>query len=354
MTAWEREEARDPFFEPDVGWIVTRHADVAAVFSDLRFAVPEAPPGNSGMAWLRANVSRFANGERHRQRRALVVAEITRLDRDVLATGARRLTADVLPRRGTFDVMSIARRVPMAVLCEGVLGKSTIADAAGDAIAVAAAYALSAPIDSVADEALARLLGACGVTEGGAACVGVLAQACDATAALIGNALLASRGLPEAQRAVPQLVAETLRFDPPAWSTRRVATETVELSGCQIDAGTTVVLHLRAANRDPAVFDGAAEFRLQRSARERHLAFGAGHRACPGSSFAVAIAEAVVSTILGRGAVTETRPDYERSPNLRIPTRVLVELDAELQQAAPARFRDEQPAVVRAPLEPSL
>ncbi|MFE7843465.1 hypothetical protein ACFU53_47680, partial [Streptomyces sp. NPDC057474] len=60
-----------------------RYADVRAALADPAL-VPEPPAAYegpaAGIAWLRATVARFSSGEPHRRRRALVEAELARLD----------------------------------------------------------------------------------------------------------------------------------------------------------------------------------------------------------------------------------------------------------------------------------
>ncbi|TML77574.1 MAG: hypothetical protein E6G12_03365, partial [Actinobacteria bacterium] len=86
--------------------IVSGPADVRAAFDDPLFEVPTAPPATVGVGWLRATVSRFANGEVHARRRTLVEEEL-----EVLKLGDLRSLAASLA--GSFD----ARDVPLAALC---------------------------------------------------------------------------------------------------------------------------------------------------------------------------------------------------------------------------------------------
>ena len=235
--------------------------------------VPEAPAGRAGMAWLRASVSRFANGDPYRRRRALAKAELARLDPERLAVEAARLAATAVAEAGAeLDAMSLARRVPVQVLCEALAGVTVDAALVEAAEAVAAAYPPGSASGPAEDAALAHLVAVFGAGEEGAARIALLAQACDATAALIGNALLGEEGVP---------VRLTRRVGP---------------------AGEPVVLDLEASG----------------------LPYGAGPRACPGEAHAVAIAAAVVAAVLAGAEVVEDAPACERSPNLRVPARVRV------------------------------
>ena len=72
-------------------------------------------------------------------------------------------------------------------------------------------------------------------------------------------------------------------------STIRVAFEHVTLAGHPIPRGTWVVALIGGANRDPAVFDGPGEFRIERYADSdtpAHLAFSGGAHYCVGAPLA--------------------------------------------------------------------
>ncbi|WP_297626603.1 hypothetical protein [Nocardia sp.] len=54
----------------------------------LNYPVPTVPAAMDGVAWLRANVVRFSEGETHTRRRAIVEVELRRADVEVLRVGA--------------------------------------------------------------------------------------------------------------------------------------------------------------------------------------------------------------------------------------------------------------------------
>ncbi len=179
----------------------------------------------------RALMARFSFGEDHARRRAIVDKELARIDPVEAARLARERTLELA--KGRVDVMAaIARHVPVGVL-ETLLGESNDDDP-----------------ELTANRA------------------GILLQARDATAGLIGNALVDD--------------AQTVR------DTRRVRD------------GAEIVVDLAG------------------------LPFGAGARACPGRELAVAIAGAVLA-VLRAGRVVTTDVGYEVWPNLRIPARLEVE-----------------------------
>ncbi|WP_245675413.1 cytochrome P450 [Micromonospora halophytica] len=279
-------------------WTVTRHADVRAALVDPAFEVPEADPGPPGtLAWLRATVARFSGPERHPPRRAATLTVLAGLDPDLLARDAARLTVAELDRRaGRVDVPArLARDVPLRVLAVR-LGLADPAAAVPAVAVVAAAYQPGAGPAAVrrADDAVAALVTNCpsGPDESTAHRIGLLVQACDATAGLIDAATRHARSLPAAV-ATRDLLGEVLRLDPPVRATRRVATVAAELAGRPIPAGVGLLLRFDAANRDPAVFTDPDRFTPGRPA----LTFGAGAHGCPGERHALALAAGVVDVL---------------------------------------------------------
>jgi 2-methylisocitrate lyase-like PEP mutase family enzyme len=176
---------------------------------DATYAVPPVEPLASGVAWLRANVVRFSEGTDHARRRAIVESELARINLDAL-------------RRPGNPVAKLAHELglPRGVVC--------------DVAVVARAYQPHTPITAQADQAVARLVAACGGIwdEATANRIGLLIQACDAT-----NALIAGK-------------------NPPVPVTRRVAPD-----------GTTIEISLA------------------------DVPFGLGRHACPGRPHAQALAE---------------------------------------------------------------
>ncbi|HEX8430344.1 MAG TPA: cytochrome P450 [Longimicrobium sp.] len=158
--------------------------------------------------------------------------------------------------------------------------------------------------------------------------IGLLVQAHDATAGLIGNTLLALAREPELRRRVGDdprrlraVVAEVLRRDPPIQNTRRFVGEPVSLPGAELAPGDVVLVLLAAANRDPGPRADAAAFDSTR-ADPRDFAFGAGPHACPARSLATEIAVTGVARLLEIGIDPERldpSPPYRRSANARIP-----------------------------------
>jgi hypothetical protein len=186
----------------------------------IEAGVPPVPrdvePG--GVRWLRANVARFSPREDHPRRRSLAVAELRPMEslRDKAFALTRTMADEPLAR--------IALSVPVAVLA-GELG---LPDVSRDIATVSACYHPHTEPDAGADEAMGRLIDACGgiADERTAALIGLLVQACDATAKLIGKAAAAFRPGDD----VSDLLDRVLREDPPVRITRRwVGGEVVEV-----------------------------------------------------------------------------------------------------------------------------
>ncbi len=77
---------------------------------------------------------------------------------------------------------------------------------------------------------------------------------------------------------------EVLRYYAPVTMGRKVVADT-EVAGCPVHAGDQMLLTFPAANHDPASFENADQFQLDR-ARNRHVAFGLGIHRCAGSNLA--------------------------------------------------------------------
>lgn len=311
----------------DGGWVVTRHADVCAVLTDPRCVVPAAPGGPPGtLAWLRGTVSRFSDPDRHPARRATAVGTLARVDPLELQTAAARRTERALDRTGDHvEVMAaVARRIPIEVLAAR-LGLADPAAAGPAVAAVAAAYFPGADPAAVAraDRAVSTLLAMApaGPPEVTANRIGLLVQACDATAGLIGNA---TRHLLAVPAAVPtgDLLGEVLRLDPPVRATRRIATAALRLGDREIAPDSPLVLRFDAANRDPAAHAEPDQFRPGRPGGS--LTFEAGPRGCPGERHALALAAGVVDVLRRRCATSGATVRYAPHPTLRIPVSIEV------------------------------
>ena len=150
--------------------------------------------------------------------------------------------------------------------------------------------------------------------------MGLFSQTHEATAGLIGNALLALIRNPQLDSAqVDELIAEVQRFDPSVQNTRRFVAAPCEIDGVNLNPGDVILVLLASANRDPQLNDDPDAFLLDRPNR-RSFTFGAGRHQCPGQVLALSIARATLAEILAmQPALDRLTWHYRPSLNGRIP-----------------------------------
>jgi hypothetical protein len=143
----------------------------------------------------------------------------------------------------------------------------------------------------------------------------LLAAGHETTTNLIGNGVLALLRHPDQLddlRKHPEIiesaVEELLRYDPPVQWTSRVAGETIEMRGQQLNRGDIVLASVGSANRDPAVFTDPDQLDLRRR-DNKHLSFGTGIHFCLGAALARMEGEIVIGTLV------------RRFPNLKLLTK---------------------------------
>lgn len=123
-------------------------------------------------------------------------------------------------------------------------------------------------------------------------------------------------------------VEEVLRFYAPVTMARKVTAD-VDVQGCPVREGDSMLLPFPAANHDPASFEHAEEFQIDR-ARNRHLAFGLGIHRCVGSNLARLELTVALQEWLGAFPNYSLAPDQETewSPGqIRGPRKLPVILD---------------------------
>ncbi|WP_149825104.1 isocitrate lyase/phosphoenolpyruvate mutase family protein [Streptomyces tailanensis] len=320
------------------------YADVRAALADPAL-VPEPVTAGGGrvggsVAWLRANVARFSSGETHRRRRGLVEEELARLE----PAGLRRAAAGPEGQVRVRVVRTLAEALGMAdpaAVAEAVVvvagayfgGEDPAVEAAADeAVARLVAQLMPGRADAAAVENEGALqnegaLGNEAAVEDGAALenegafgneaavedgaalenegalgneapvgdgaaleavanrIGLLVQACAATAALVEAA---------GDGDVPP--ARVLREVPPVRIMRRVAARATRVAGREIAEGDVVLLDLATAHRAHPV----------------PLTFSAPPRVCPGRAHALALADG----LLGRPSTALARLHHRPTPLL--------------------------------------
>ncbi|HEX2063330.1 MAG TPA: cytochrome P450, partial [Acidimicrobiales bacterium] len=130
----------------------------------------------------------------------------------------------------------------------------------------------------------------------------------ETTTHLIGNGLLALLRHPEQldrlrrdRGLLRPAVEELLRYDSPVQINARTAYQDLLLGDHHIDAGSTVIALLGAANRDPERFTDPDELDLGRS-EASPLSFGSGIHYCLGAALARLEAQVVLDRLLERFA----------------------------------------------------
>jgi cytochrome P450 len=225
---------------------LTSRADIEAALADpLLVPLPVESGPEGSMAWLRATVARFAHGEVHARRRAFVEAEVARID----VNGLRRLAAGALGDDRSRVLRALAEAMGLPELDDAAVGAlRTVADNyfGGDDPAADDAVRLLLPLMQTDD------------LEQAANRIGMLIQACDATAGLIATTREGSGD-----------VQATLRTAPPVQVMRRVSIGATRIGDVEIPEGEPVLLEVGPLG----------------------LSFGVGPRVCPGQALALALAE---------------------------------------------------------------
>jgi cytochrome P450 len=304
----------------DGEWVVVGPRDVPAALAAPSLSV--APAGGSAhrgpAARLLAAMARFSDGLEHRERRELLVSMLPPVSKVAGVAGAR--TNYYLRRRlATFDIMPMARQLPAEVLAL-LLGLSPVdAERAAaltgvlcdDVTPTLAPRPQTGSVGDTAAEALGGLLVATlGPGEDQAiAAISILFQARDATAALIGTAVLAG-ARSDAVLSVPQQIDEVLRREAPVQCTRRTARATTQVGDAVVPAGAGLWVFAATAECGAAV----------------PATFGSGPHGCPAAAHAIAIARQVLTVLAAEGwrPVRGQRIEFEPRPNLRVPSRVMV------------------------------
>ncbi|SEO92456.1 Cytochrome P450 [Actinacidiphila rubida] len=287
--------------------VVRGYEEVVGALGDPHLVpVPAEGGAPYGAEWLRGSAARFsaADDPAHLRRRAMAERDLARVEPSAL-----RSAAAAGARAGEGD----DRLAVVGVLAQA-LGLKEPAAIAAAVTTVAAAYfgGAGARAAAAADDAVAWLVPRMDAADDESAAnrVALLVQACDATAAL------AERSRRAAAHAAPgvtvdELLARTLRDDPPVTALRRLAVRDTRVGELAVAAGDLVLLDVAAANRDPA--------------GRPPLTFGVEPRRCPGAAHALALAAGLLS-----------RPEEEDVPATdgRDPARVVADMVAHVLDAA--------------------
>jgi cytochrome P450 len=342
-------------------WVAASAAAVEAVLTSPDLGVrPGASPVPDAIAGSPAgdifgHLIRMRDGEYHAAVRPALVEALDTGDLRALSETAGRLAEPILRGGEPVDLGRLAFEVPATALALAV----GVPEAdAGRVVPEVAAFARGIGAAATPEAVEAGKRGAAGLLEffgpltaraepgpvrelarrcpaGGADplaavanAVGILSQAYEATAGLVGNSLVAlarDPGLAATAAAsldgAEAVVREVVRHDSPVQNTRRFARAATAVAGVEVAAGDAVLVLVAAANRDPAANPDPHRFDPGRAA-PRQFTFGAGPHRCPGEAFAVAIAARVVHEVARGGHPLDRLRGpvgYQPLPNVRIP-----------------------------------
>lgn len=141
------------------------------------------------------------------------------------------------------------------------------------------------------------------------------------------NAICADPGL------IPAATEELLRFEPSIVSWRRKAKMDAKIGGIAIPEGADILLVMGSGNRDAAAFENAEAFDIERHNSRNHLSFGYGIHFCIGFQLAKMELGIMLRELTARFPNMTLKPDqqidYLHNISFRVPNQVMVDLGLE-------------------------
>ena len=116
---------------------------------------------------------------------------------------------------------------------------------------------------------------------------------------------------------IPNFVEEVLRYDSPLKGPFRMSRTPTTVGGVDLRAGTTAMVLIGAANRDPRQFECPNEFRPDRPNARQHVAFGHGIHSCVGAPLARAEARIALERLLDRTTDIRISDSHHGPPGAR-------------------------------------
>jgi cytochrome P450 len=326
---YERMRARGPMNPTQMGnWATTSYQICDSILRDRRFGVgykadrmPAAPEGvNRSMVLMNppdhTRLRKFAMPAFTPKAVAAYEPRIEKMAAQLLDTAARKGEFDLVPAFAAalpIVVISDLLGVPDAdtaafnrlgiIISSGFDGfrsmrhASQLKAARGELVAIFNRL-LELRRHDPADDIISRVATAEGETirphEVLPLCLIMLIAGFETSTNMISNGVLQLLDNPEQwqtlkadpERMAPAVVEETLRYTPSVQATARIALESLELEGRQVNEGQLVVAMLAAANRDPEIYDQPLKFDITRKNPAPHLAFSTGIHYCLGAPLA--------------------------------------------------------------------
>lgn len=135
---------------------------------------------------------------------------------------------------------------------------------------------------------------------------------------------------------IPAATEEILRFEPSIVSWRRRAKVNTEIGGVPIPEGANILLVMGSGNRDDAVFENAETFDIERKNARNHLSFGYGIHFCIGFQLAKMEFGIMLRELTARFPNMAMKPgqqiEYLNNISFRVPNQVMVDLGLEKKQ----------------------
>lgn len=170
-------------------------------------------------------------------------------------------------------------------------------------------------------------------------CYSVLFAGHETTTTLIGNSvreLLLHRESWERICQDPKLISkaveEVLRYSPSIVAWRRKSTEDAVIGGIKIPKNSNLLLVMGSGNRDETVFEEGESFQIDRNGARNHLSFGYGIHFCIGSALAKLEAKIVLEELTAAIPQLQLKKgqDFEFAPNTSFRAPVAVEVEWEV------------------------
>lgn len=166
--------------------------------------------------------------------------------------------------------------------------------------------------------------------------IGLFIQSYDAGRGLLSNALLQILNenhsllkLTIERDWMQSVIIESLRFDPPIHTTRRVAVEDIVLNDMVIKKGNKIILVLASANRDANQFLNPEYFDPTRVNNGEHLTFGLGGHGCLAKHFSIRLGTDALLYLFEQYknvSLLDENIEYEPLSNARLPKNILISI----------------------------
>ena len=107
------------------------------------------------------------------------------------------------------------------------------------------------------------------------------------------------RAVVEDRSLIPNVIDETLRFEPTGHATARYVMQDIDYYGTTVPAGSAILLLVASANRDPRRYENPDVYDIRR-ADVQHLTFGFGLHYCLGANLARLEGKVALDELLNR------------------------------------------------------